>query len=161
MNRISTLTLALLGAGLLAAGSCANAADVQVAKAGPAKRAVTPAQKQVREEAPAAADVHENLTPGQLAAARRVMTGTADCEFNQHVRIERMQDDPGRFHVAFNSASYTMTPQETTTGAVRLEDRRNGIVWLQIPSKSMMMNQKAGQRMVDGCTLAEQRTASR
>jgi hypothetical protein len=85
------------------------------------------------------------------------MTGTAQCEFNQRVSVAAMQDKPGHFRVAFNDAAYTMTPQETTTGAVRLEDRRNGIVWLQIPAKSMMMNQKAGQRMVDGCTVAEQR----
>ena len=30
-------------------------------------------------------------------------------------------------------------------------------MWLQIPSKSMLMNSKIGQRMVDSCTHAEQR----
>ena len=32
-------------------------------------------------------------------------------------------------------------------------------MWLQIPSKSMLMNSKIGQRMVDSCTHAEQRLA--
>jgi hypothetical protein len=32
-------------------------------------------------------------------------------------------------------------------------------VWLQIPSKSMLMNAKVGQRMVDGCMHPEQRAA--
>jgi hypothetical protein len=30
-------------------------------------------------------------------------------------------------------------------------------MWLQIPSKSMRMNSKIGQRMVDSCTHVEQR----
>jgi hypothetical protein len=34
---------------------------------------------------------------------------------------------------------------------VRLEDKRAGVVWLQIPAKSMMMNSRIGQRMVDDC----------
>jgi hypothetical protein len=51
-------------------------------------------------------------------------------------------------------------PEETTTGAVRLEDRRAGIVWLQIPAKSMLMNAKIGQRMADGCLHAEQRATA-
>ena len=108
---------------------------------------------------PAAPEVTESMSEGQLQAASRVYTGQSQCEFNQSVSIQPMQDKPGHFKVGFNKASYTMTPQETTTGAVRLEDKKNGIVWLQIPTKSMMMNQKIGQRMVDGCMHAEQSAA--
>jgi hypothetical protein len=61
--------------------------------------------------------------------------------------------------VAFKNINYNMVPEETTTGAVRLQDKKTGMVWLQIPSKSMLMNSRAGQRMVDGCTQSEQRAA--
>jgi hypothetical protein len=44
-----------------------------------------------------------------------------------------------------------MSPVPTTTGAVRLEDTRAGAVWLQIANKSMLMNQKIGQRLADEC----------
>ena len=40
---------------------------------------------------------------------------------------------------------------------VRLEDRKAGVVWLQIPSKSMLMNAKLGQRLVDSCLNEAQR----
>lgn len=164
MKRIPVLALSLLTAGLMA-GLPATAAEpakavkkTVVAKASQSKKAATPSRKQLQDDAKGAAAEHsETLTPGQLAAAGRVLTGTAQCEFSQSVSVTALEDKPGHFRVAFKGASYTMTPQETTTGAVRLEDRRNGIVWLQIPSKSMMMNQKVGQRMVDGCTVAEQR----
>jgi hypothetical protein len=88
-----------------------------------------------------------------------VMTGTAQCEFDQKVSVERIENRPGVFKVGFKNTSYTMVPQETTTGAVRLEDKKAGVMWLQIPAKSMLMNSKVGQRMVDGCTQQQQRSA--
>jgi hypothetical protein len=51
---------------------------------------------------------------------------------------------------------YRMTPVATSTGAVRLEDQKAGAVWLQIANKSMLMNQKLGQRMADECMSPEQ-----
>jgi hypothetical protein len=99
------------------------------------------------------------ITANQLDIAARVLTGKAECEFNQHVNIDAITAHPGHFKVSFKNAHYTMTPEETSTGAVRLQDKKSGMVWLQIPSKSMLMNQKAGQRMVDGCTQSEQRVA--
>jgi hypothetical protein len=105
------------------------------------------------------ADSVETININQLEIANRVMTGTAQCEFDQTVSVQRIEDRPGHFRVGFKNTSYTMTPQETTTGAVRLEDKRAGVMWLQIPAKSMLMNSKAGQRMVDGCMQKEQRAA--
>lgn len=99
----------------------------------------------------------ESLSTGQLDAASRVLTGTAECEFNQKVSLTPLAGQPGHFKLGYKKASYTVVPQETSTGAVRLEDRKAGIVWLQIPAKSMLMNAKVGQRLVDGCMLAEQR----
>ena len=162
MSRTTVLTLSLLTAGLLAGPAAfAQASDAKpatkVAKASPTKK---PAQSRTESEAPAlAGDTTEAISANQLQIADRVLTGHAQCEFNQTVSVDAIKDKPGHFKVGFNKASYVMTPQETTTGAVRLEDKRNGIVWLQIPSKSMMMNQKVGQRMVDGCTHAEQRAS--
>jgi hypothetical protein len=99
------------------------------------------------------------ITANQLDIAARVLTGKADCEFGEHVNVDAIAANPGHFKVSFKKASYTMTPEETSTGAVRLQDKKTGMVWLQIPTKSMLMNQKIGQRMVDGCTQSEQRVA--
>lgn len=166
MHSIATLSLSLLTVGLLAGSPSALAQTGkaepinQVAKLSPAKKAASPSSKHSSADAKAHDDVNESLTAQQIALGSRVLTGTARCEFNQSVSVDPMLDKPGHFRVAFNKATYTMTPRETSTGAVRLEDQRNGIVWLQIPAKSMMMNHKAGQRMVDGCMHAEQRAAA-
>jgi hypothetical protein len=106
-----------------------------------------------------ATEVVEQISEGQLQAASRVMTGDIDCEFDQKITLKPVEGQPGHFHLGFKKITYRMVPEETTTGAVRLEDKRAGVVWLQIPMKSMLMNSKIGQRMVDACLHADQRAA--
>jgi hypothetical protein len=52
-----------------------------------------------------------------------------------------------------------MVPEETTTGAIRLVDTGGAVVWIQIPMKSMLMNQREHHRLVDNCLEDEQRIA--
>lgn len=134
------------------------------AKPAAAKSATKPAtsRDQLKNQAKGlalATEVTEQISEGQLQAAARVMTGDIDCEFNQKISLKAVDGQPGHFHLAFKKVTYRMVPQETTTGAVRLEDKKAGVVWLQIPAKSMLMNAKIGQRMVDACLHADQRAA--
>lgn len=156
MNRSSILAAACAAAvSLLAAPAFAQAeAAAQPKKVQAPKRTTVKTQP---EGIVVSADTVETISFNQIEIANRVMTGTAQCEFEQKVSVERIESRPGVFKVGFKNASYTMVPQETTTGAVRLEDRKAGVMWLQIPAKSMLMNSKAGQRMVDGCTQQAQR----
>jgi len=101
----------------------------------------------------------QRVSDNQLRIADRVLTGDAACEFNQTVSVMPISSQPGHFKLTFKNVNYTVVPEETTSGAIRLEDKKAGIVWLQIPSKSMLMNAKVGQRMVDGCMHPEQRAA--
>ena len=143
LSAVCAATLSLIGSSVLATES-----------AKPAKKATKTEAK-----AAAAAATAEQVSPNQLEIASRVLTGEAKCEFDQKVSVHPVDGKPGHFKVGFKNATYTMVPQETTTGAVRLEDKHNGIVWIQIPSKSMLLNGKIGQHMVDGCTQTQQRAS--
>jgi hypothetical protein len=81
------------------------------------------------------------------------------CEFGQTVQVMPVASRPGHYALVFKKKTYNLERQQTTTGAVRLEDRKAGVVWLQISVKSMMLNTKIGQRMVDNCLHEEQRLA--
>jgi len=107
-----------------------------------------------------ATETAQRISEAQLQIADRVLTGEATCEFNQTVNVQPVANKVGHFHLTYKKTVYTVVPEETTTGALRLEDKKAGIVWLQIPSKSMLMNSKLGQRMVDNCMHAEQRAAT-
>ncbi len=136
--------------------------ELRTARKSPASKAqqANASAQQVEALLAATLEPEVQVSPMQLEIAGRVLTGTADCELNQTVRVEPRADRPGHFRVAFRNATYTMVPEETSTGAVRLYDPRAGVVWLQIPTKSMLMNAKVGQRVVDACMQTEQRIAA-
>jgi hypothetical protein len=112
-----------------------------------AKPAAKPATQQVA-----------GLSSDQLSTADRVLLGQSRCEFNQSVNVAAVPNQKGWFNVEYKGQSYLMAPEHTTTGAVRLEDKKNGMMWLQIANKSMLMNSKIGQRMVDNCIHPKQAT---
>jgi hypothetical protein len=96
------------------------------------------------------------LSPAQLLAAASVYLGQAQCDQKESVHLKAIEGRPGHFELSHRKARYTLVPEPTSTGAIRLEDRQAGVVWLQIPAKSMLLNSKVGRREVDGCKHAEQ-----
>lgn len=159
MSRTNHLVAAAAALFFAAGTACATAPAKATAKA-PTKSVKVSKAVKVAPAVAAVAVAPVALSQGQLDAAARVYTGAASCEFDETVHVAPIDGQPGHFKLSHKKASYTVVPEETTTGAVRLEDRKAGIVWLQIPAKSMLMNAKLGQRMVDSCLHAEQRTAA-
>ncbi len=90
-------------------------------------------------------------TPDELAIAGRVHVGQLPCELGQSVMLKADAHAPGHFDLHLKHHKFRMFPVATTTGAIRLEDRKAGVVWLQLANKSMLMNHKLGQRMADTC----------
>jgi hypothetical protein len=99
-------------------------------------------------------------SPEQMAAAGRALMGNYDCEFNQSVAVAMNDKSPGYVDVKHQKVVYTMKPVQSSTGALRLEDVKGKTLWLQIANKSMLMDQKAGRRIVDSCVHASQREAA-
>jgi hypothetical protein len=95
-------------------------------------------------------------TAAELAIAERVHQGRLPCELGASVNVAADASAPGYFDVKVKNQKFRMFPVETTTGAIRLEDRKAGVVWLQLANKSMLMNQKLGQRLADACMSSEQ-----
>lgn len=155
---MTRLPACLLAASLVGLSTLpAVAADKPAAKKAPAAK-TAPAKKAAAPKEPAKVEP-ETLNEAQLEAAKRVITGEADCEFKQKVVVKPVPEQPGHFTLTFGKNTYHMTPEETTTGAVRLLDRKQDVVWIQIPVKSMLLNRKISQRMVDACQHGEQRAA--
>ena len=96
------------------------------------------------------------LTPDELAIAERVQVGKLPCELGASVTLTADGKAPGYFDIQGKNFKYRMFPVPTTTGAIRLEDRKAGAVWLQLANKSMLMNQKLGIRLADECVSPEQ-----
>ncbi len=100
------------------------------------------------------------LDPLELSLAEQVHTGVLRCELGATVTLLHDPKASGYFNVFGKNFRYRMVPVITTTGAVRLEDHKAGAVWLQLSNKSMLMNQKIGQRIADGCMSPAQMTVA-
>lgn len=96
------------------------------------------------------------LSAEQLAIAEKVYLGRIPCELSAHVTLTQDPQTAGRFVLEIAKHRYAMEPVVTSTGAVRLEDVGAGAVWLQLANKSMLMNQKLGQRIADDCMNPQQ-----
>jgi hypothetical protein len=164
-------TAVLIGVGSLAAAgvAAAQAAPAQPAKVDSAKpragtdkpggaAATKPAARQAKatkgKTEPEAVIAEADST--QIEAVGRVYTGSSDCEFNQKISVEPSQKHTGYVELQHGKKSWLMRPVVSSTGAVRLEDVRAEALLIQIGSKTMLLNQKTGQRIVDECRHAKQ-----
>jgi hypothetical protein len=92
----------------------------------------------------------------QLEAAKLVYLGHYDCEFKQTIDIAPNDTNTGYVDVKFGKANYLMKPVLSSTGAVRLEDVQGHTLMVQIARKSMLLDVKAGHRLVDECVCPAQ-----
>jgi hypothetical protein len=124
----------------------------------PAKPAAKPAAKTTRKAAPPpVVFAVPDAQPDQVKAAELVYYGPYDCEFQQSVNITQSAKHPAYVDVKFGSGSWLMKPVLSSTGAIRLEDVRGQTLMVQISTKSMLLDVKAGKRLVDECVCPKQR----
>lgn len=135
---------------LPATAQTAPAAKPKQAAAKPAPTAKKPAAPV---EAPLPAASNE-----QLEAASVAHLGDYDCEFDQKVHLTPHSRAPGYIEMKNKSQAWVMKPVMSSTGALRLEDVKGRMLMIQIANKSMVMDTKIGQRLVDGCVHEKQRS---
>jgi hypothetical protein len=97
----------------------------------------------------------------QKNAALMTHLGPYECEFNEKVNVDKNPKFEGYIDVQHRKALWTMKPVLSKTGALRLEDVKGRMLMLQIANKSMLMDVKIGQRLVDNCVHEMQREAMR
>jgi len=122
----------------------------------PALAAVQPLMPVAPGLATTASVVASDPVSQDLAIAQQIHQGLMPCEMGASVRVEADAAAPGYFNVQSKGFRYRMYPVRTTTGALRLEDKKAGAVWLQLANKSMLMDQKKGRRVADECAHPEQ-----
>ncbi len=95
----------------------------------------------------------------QLDAYKLVFLGEYQCELGQSLAVTP-HATAGYAEVAFKRYRFTMKPVLSSTGAVRLEDVSGRTLMVQIANKSMLLDNKIGQRLVDECVSPQQKAAA-
>ena len=117
----------------------------------PAASTTSTTKRSVAPAAPVAAAAPVALTQEQLSIAQIVQTGRVQCAEGQSVTITPDAKTNGAFDLQFGSVRYDVVPVATKSGAIRLEDTRTGVVFMQLANKSMLFNERQGKRLADDC----------
>ena len=137
----------VISTAVLALSAMALATGVSAQTTPPAHK---PAAKPVA-KAPAKAATPVVLTDEQLSIAQIVTTGRIACADGKSVTITPDAKIQGAFDLLFASVKYDVVPVPTKSGAVRLEDRKSGLVFMQLANKSMLFNERQSRRLADDC----------
>ena len=84
-------------------------------------------------------------------------TGQVHCADKVIVAITENKLPHPHYEIAIGKAKYQAMRVATESGAVKLEDKHNGIVWLQMSNKSMLFDEKHGKRLATDCRTEEQK----
>jgi hypothetical protein len=147
-RRLAAAALALItqsGMTPAVAQTAQPAKAAQPAKKAPLNKNVPPPTTPAQRAALPAADEQ------QLAAAELVHYGKYVCDEKIEVFVEKDPLSAGYVDVRHKKDVWVMKPVASATGAVRLEDIDKNVLLVQIPYKSMLLNVKSGQRIVDSC----------
>lgn len=142
--------IAALALAVLMCGAAATA-HAQTAKKPAPKAPAAHAKQQAAPSGPAPASAE------QVEAAQAVYYGVYDCEFNQKIKVAESVKYPSYVELSHGNSAFVMKPVMSSTGALRLEDVSGQTLLIQIANKSMLMNVRTAQRIVDDCVNATQR----
>ena len=93
-----------------------------------------------------------NKQPQQLKF--KLASGTYRCEMGKKVEIQRDARNPDAIKVSWQGNRHTLQRYDSTSGLPRYEDRQNGLVWIDLPWKSVLMDSKTGSPIANECKAA-------
>ena len=125
---------------------------IPAAAAEPAKKPVKAKAKKTKEKHPKAVDVLPDEPEPDVVDHKS--TDYA-CELNNKVTIYHHENHP---HIAlrWKKRLHRLDRVGTTTGAMRYENLRYGLVWIGIPSKGMLLDSKLNRQLANECKNEEQ-----
>jgi hypothetical protein len=111
--------------------------------------------------APAAAAVADDDNQEDLGEAN--IEGSTvtnfNCELGNKVTIYTNDNDDKHIAIRWKDKVHRLGRIGTSTGANRFENRKAGLVWINIPSKAMLLDSKKGQQLANECRNPEQAKA--
>ena len=78
-------------------------------------------------------------------------SGVYRCEDNQRVEIERDSRHPDSITLNWQGHRRTLQRYDSNSGLPRFEDRENGLLWIDLPWKSVLMDIDNGRPLANDC----------
>lgn len=84
----------------------------------------------------------------------KLSSGTYRCELGKKVEVRRDARKPDQISIDWQGQRRSLQRYDSTSGLPRYEDRDAGLVWIDLPWKSMLMDTKTGSPLANECKAA-------
>ena len=133
---------------------CASGLSVS-AVASDATTSPSSVKKQVKAKPTKVAKANNKNTETDTSEPEPNIEKSADTEYkcelgNSLVMYEHPEDNQS-LAMRWRNRLYKLTRVETSTGAHRFENQKIGLVWINIPSKGMLLDSRRGHQLANEC----------
>lgn len=90
----------------------------------------------------------------------KLASGVYQCELGQRVEIQRDTRNANLIEVNWQGSRHTLQRYASYSGLPRYEDRQNGLLWIDLPWKSVLMDSNNGRPLANECKMAQNKTKS-
>ena len=84
----------------------------------------------------------------------KLASGVYRCDENQRVEIQRDPRHTNQITLNWQGRRHTLQRYDSESGLPRYEDRQNGLVWFDLPWKSVLMDSDNGRPLANECKAA-------
>lgn len=88
-------------------------------------------------------------------------TGTTSwnlsCELGNNITVFANEADNRHIAIRWKNRINRLTRVSTSTGANRFENKKAGLLWIDIPAKGMLLDTKKGRQLANECTQTQRK----
>ncbi len=81
----------------------------------------------------------------------RLASGVYRCDLGQKIEIQRDAHNASRIDLDWQGNRYTLLRHDSTSGLPRYEDRTNGLLWIDLPWKSILIDSNSERPLANEC----------
>jgi hypothetical protein len=83
----------------------------------------------------------------------QLASGVYRCELGRSIVVQRGTHDSKVIEVDWQGQHRTLLRYDSTSGLSRYEDRQHGLLWIDLPWKSVLMDARTGRPLANECKL--------
>ena len=84
----------------------------------------------------------------------KLASGVYRCDENLRVEVQRDPRQANQITLNWQGRRHTLQRYDSESGLPRYEDRQNGLVWIDLPWKSVLMDSDNGRPLANECKAA-------
>lgn len=88
---------------------------------------------------------------GQQQLSFQLASGDYRCESGLKLEIRRNPANAGLLELNWRGSRYTLQRIDSSSGLPRYEDSSSGLVWIDLPWKSVLMDRDSGRPLANEC----------